>query len=138
MYISIASKWFRAAVQIAVRNWYQNARSVFIFKARKLLLNLSKHVLPILATSNVICKFVYCCDISYVWLNTKRVGNRIRQYVLNYAMELFDKRVLPMQKQVLRFTYQKALASWSFAILKYLLENDNCAGRYWLIHHDWR
>ena len=92
-----------------------------------MLTNLNKHVLPMLATINLIYKFVYCCDNSYIGRTTQILGSRIKQHVPKYATAFFDSRVLPTQKYVIRRTQRKALASPSSAILKYLLENDNCA-----------
>ena len=91
---------------------------------------MSIDVLHILATSNVINKFVCCCDNSYVKRTIQRLGSRVRQHVPKYAMERFDSRVLPMQKDVIRYTDRKVLTSPSTVILKHLLENDNCARRY--------
>ena len=129
-YIGMAPKRFRIAVQRAIHNGYHNARPVIIFKARKMLPNSSKYVRPLLATSNVIYKFVYCCDNSYLGRTTQRLGSRIRQHVPKYAEDLFDSRVLRMLKHVVKCTHRKALASPSSAILKNLLENDNWAQRY--------
>ena len=126
----MASKWFRTAVQRAVHNEYHNVRAVVIFQARKMLTSLSKDVITMLATINVIYKFVCCCDNSYVERTTQRLGSMIKQHVPKYAEDLFDSRVLPMQKHVIRCTHRKALASPSSAILKHLLENDSCAQRY--------
>ena len=64
--IGSASKWFRTAVQRVVNNGYHNARAVVIFQAKKYLQNLSKYVIPMLATINVIYKFVCCCDNSFI------------------------------------------------------------------------
>ena len=80
-YIGMASKWSRIAVQKAVHNGYDNAKTEVIFQTRKLLPNLSKDVLPMLATSNVIYKFVCCCDSNYVGRTTQRLGSTIRQYL---------------------------------------------------------
>ena len=130
-YIGSVSKWFRREVQKAVHNEYHNARAVVIFQARKMFSNMSKDVLVMLATSNVMYKFVCCCDNSYIGRTTQRLGSRIRQHVLpKYAMDLFDNRALPMQKNVIRCTHQKALAYPSSAISKHRLESDNCARRY--------
>ena len=61
-YIGMAAKRFKIAVQRSVHNEYHNARAVVIFQARKMLPNLSKDVLPLLDTTNVIYKFMCCCD----------------------------------------------------------------------------
>ena len=61
---------FRTAVQRAVNDGYHNARAMVIFQARKMLPSLSKDVVSLLATSNVIYKFVCCCDNSYVGLTS--------------------------------------------------------------------
>ena len=90
-----------------------------------MLRTISEDVLPMIVTSNVIYKFVWCCDNSYVGGNTHKLGTRIRQPVPKYAMDLI--RVQPMQKHVTRFTHRKAVASPSSAIKKHLLENDSCA-----------
>ena len=82
-----------------------------------------------LATNNVMYKFVYCCDNSYVGHTTQRRGSRIRQHDPKYAMDLFGCRVLPKQKYVIWGFHRKALASPSSAILKHQLENDNCTQR---------
>ena len=95
-----------------------------------MLSNSNKGVLPLIATSNVIYKFMCCCDNSYVGRTTQRLGSRIRQHVPQYAMDLFDRRVLPIKEYVTRCTHRKALASPSSAILKHLLENDSCTQRY--------
>ena len=52
------------------------------------------------------------------------------QHVQKYAKDLFDSRVLPMQKHVTRCTHGKALVFLSSAIVKHLLENDSCAQMY--------
>ena len=79
-----------------------------------------------LASSTVIYKFVFCCDNSLIGRTNQRLGSRIGQHVPKYVMALFDSRVLPMQNYVIRRTQRKALACpWS-ALLKHLLENDNC------------
>ena len=65
---------------------------------QKLLPNMSKEVLSIVAKSNAIYKFVCCCDNNYVGrTTTQRLGSSIRQYVIKYAMDLSESRVLPMQ-----------------------------------------
>ena len=124
------AKRFRLAIQRFVHNGYQNARAVMIFQAQKILHNSSKDVIPPLATISVIYKFVCCYDNSYVGRITQRLGSRIRQQVPKNAEDLFDSRVLPMQKHVVRCTQRKWFASPSSAILKHLLENDSCAQRY--------
>ena len=128
--IGMASKQFSTAVQNAVHNGYHNARAVVIFQAREMLPNSNKDVLPLLATSSVVYKFVCCCDNSYVWCTTQRLGSRIKQHVPKYAINLSDSRILAMQKQVIRCTRRKALVSASSAILKHLLKNDSCARWY--------
>ena len=45
----------------SVHQSYHNARAMVVFKAKKLLPNMSKDFLPMLATDNVINKFVHCC-----------------------------------------------------------------------------
>ena len=130
-YIRMASNRFWTTVQRAVHSGYHNAIDVVNYQARKVLPYLSKDVLTLLATSNVIYKFVFWCDISYVGRTTERLGSRIRQHVPKYAMNLFDSRAwLPMHKHVIRCTHRKALTSPSSAILKHLLENDSCPWRY--------
>ena len=82
--------------------------------------------------------FVLCNQTWHLWTNSKRnncrltqrLGSRISQHVPKYADDLFDSKVLPMQKHVIRCTHRKSLTSPSSAILKYLLENDSCAQRY--------
>ena len=101
-----------------------------IFKARKMFPNSREDVLPPLATSTVISNFMYCFDNSYKGHTTQRLGSRIRQHVPKNAGDLFDSRVVPMQKYVISCTHTKALASPSSAILKHLLENDSCAQSY--------
>ena len=96
----------------------------------KMLPNMSKDVLPILATSNVTYKFVCCCHNSYVGRTAERLASRIRKQVPKYAVDLFNSRVSPMQKHAIRCTHRKVLALPSSAILNHLLENDNCTRRY--------
>ena len=74
---------------------------------QEILPNISKDALPMLATSNVIYKFVCCCNNSYVGRTSKRLGSIIRQHVPKYAIELFDNKVLPMQKETIRCMHQK-------------------------------
>ena len=62
-----------------------------------------------LATSNVIYKFVWCRDNSYVGRTFKRLGSRIRKHVPKYAIEIYDNSVLPMQTEAIISMNQKAL-----------------------------
>ena len=55
-----------------------------------------KNVIPVLATSNVRYKFVCFCDNRYG--TSQKLGRRIKQHVPKYAVDLFETKVLPMQK----------------------------------------
>ena len=93
-----------------------------IFYGWNILSNISKDILPMLATSNVMYKFVWCCDNSYV--NKYLSEIRIRQYVPKYAMDLLHSRVFLMKKHVIRCAHRKRLAIT--LRFKYLSENKNC------------
>ena len=69
-----------------------------IFNGRNMVPNMSKDVLSMIATSNVVNKFVCCCENSCVGRTTQRMESRIRQHVAKYASDLFDNRMLPVQK----------------------------------------
>ena len=75
-------------------------------------------------------KFVFYLASSYVKCSTQKLGIRIRQHVHNYAMDLFDSRLLPLQRNAIRTTHQKPFDLPTSAISKNLLINDNFARWY--------